>query len=57
MSEFQQLTESSIPCAREVLRDNYQNLLKVADYCDSNYEGVSCSRKGSGTGTLGSCLG
>lgn len=41
MSEFQQLTESTVPCAREVLRDNYKNLLKVADYCDSNYEGVS----------------
>ncbi|XP_015264722.1 PREDICTED: ABI gene family member 3 [Gekko japonicus] len=45
MSEFQQLTESTIPCAREVLRDNYKNLLKVADYCDSNYEGAQDKRK------------
>ncbi|XP_054849026.1 ABI gene family member 3 [Eublepharis macularius] len=45
MSEFQQMTESSILCAREVLRDNYKNLLQVADYCESNYEGAQDKRK------------
>ncbi|XP_077169972.1 ABI gene family member 3 [Paroedura picta] len=45
MSESQQLTGSTIPCARDVLRDNYENLLKVADYCDSNYEGAQDKRK------------
>ncbi|XP_060111997.1 ABI gene family member 3 isoform X2 [Heteronotia binoei] len=45
MSEFQQLTESTIPHAREVLQDNYKNLLKVADYCDSNYDGAQDKRK------------
>ncbi|KAJ6658232.1 hypothetical protein lerEdw1_001499 [Lerista edwardsae] len=37
MSESQQLRQSSIPSAREVLRNNYRNLLQVADYCESNY--------------------
>lgn len=44
MAELQQLVQNSIPCTREVLRDNYSNLLKVADYCESNYLQVSCSR-------------
>nr|XP_056719815.1 ABI gene family member 3 [Euleptes europaea] len=45
MSEFQKLTESTIPNAREVLQDNYKNLLQVADYCESNYEGAQDKRK------------
>lgn len=43
MSEFQQLMQDFIPSARDVLQENYSNLLKVADYCDSNYEQVSYS--------------
>ncbi|KAG8140117.1 hypothetical protein E2320_002841 [Naja naja] len=45
MSEFQQLMQDSIPSARDVLQENYSNLLKVADYCDSNYEQAQDKRK------------
>ncbi|KAM3820883.1 ABI gene family member 3 isoform 1-T1 [Vipera latastei] len=45
MSEFQQLMQDSIPSARDVLQQNYSNLLKVADYCDSNYEQAQDKRK------------
>ncbi|XP_039189100.1 ABI gene family member 3 isoform X2 [Crotalus tigris] len=45
MSEFQQLMQDSIPSARDVLQHNYSNLLKVADYCDSNYEQAQDKRK------------
>ncbi|XP_066485175.1 ABI gene family member 3 [Tiliqua scincoides] len=45
MSELQQLTQNSIPSAREVLRDNYKNLLQVADYCESNYGEAQDKRK------------
>ncbi|XP_053117771.1 ABI gene family member 3 isoform X3 [Hemicordylus capensis] len=45
MSEFQQLVQNSIPCARGVLQDNYRNLLQVADYCESNYEAAQDKRK------------
>ncbi|XP_032091832.1 LOW QUALITY PROTEIN: ABI gene family member 3 [Thamnophis elegans] len=45
MSEFQQLIQNTLPSARDVLRENYSNLLKVADFCDSNYEQAQDKRK------------
>lgn len=45
MSEPQHLMQNSIPSAREVLRDNYRNLLQVADYCESNYGEAQDKRK------------
>ncbi|XP_061444258.1 ABI gene family member 3 [Rhineura floridana] len=45
MSELQQLMQNSIPCARGVLKENYSNLLKVADYCEINYGEAQDKRK------------
>ncbi|CAI5790125.1 ABI gene family member 3 [Podarcis lilfordi] len=45
MSELQQLMQNAIPSARGTLKDNYSNLLKVADYCESNYEEAKDKRK------------
>ncbi|XP_062994807.1 ABI gene family member 3 [Elgaria multicarinata webbii] len=45
MSELQELLQNSIPFARGVLWDNYGNLLKVADYCESNYGQAQDKRK------------
>lgn len=48
MSELEQLQQRDIPAGRQVLRDHHCNLLRVADYCESNYLEV---RGGGGTGT------
>uniref|UniRef100_A0A8D2IQX2 ABI gene family member 3 n=1 Tax=Varanus komodoensis TaxID=61221 RepID=A0A8D2IQX2_VARKO len=45
MSELQELMQNAIPRARGVLRDNYSNLLQVADYCESNYAQAQDKRK------------
>uniref|UniRef100_A0A8D0KN91 ABI gene family member 3 n=1 Tax=Salvator merianae TaxID=96440 RepID=A0A8D0KN91_SALMN len=45
MSELQQLMQNSIPCARGVLKENFSNLPKVADYCESNYLEAQDKRK------------
>ncbi|XP_054252489.1 ABI gene family member 3 [Indicator indicator] len=45
MSELEQLQHHDIPAGREVLRDHHCNLLRVADYCESNYLEASDKRK------------
>ncbi|NWI65862.1 ABI3 protein, partial [Todus mexicanus] len=43
--ELEQLRQRDIPSGRQVLRDHHCNLLRVADYCESNYLEASDKRK------------
>ncbi|XP_074117316.1 ABI gene family member 3 isoform X7 [Sminthopsis crassicaudata] len=45
MDELQQLLEFEIPTGREALRSNHNSLLRVADYCESNYVQATEKRK------------
>ncbi|XP_054032873.1 ABI gene family member 3 [Dryobates pubescens] len=45
MSELEQLQHHDIPAGRQILRDHHCNLLRVADYCESNYLEASDKRK------------
>uniref|UniRef100_A0A8C0G5B8 Uncharacterized protein n=1 Tax=Chelonoidis abingdonii TaxID=106734 RepID=A0A8C0G5B8_CHEAB len=45
MSELQKLQQDEIPSARQVLRENYSKLHKVADYCEDNYMQATDKRK------------
>ncbi|NXH22803.1 ABI3 protein, partial [Bucco capensis] len=41
----EQLQHSDIPAGRQLLREHHSNLLRVADYCESNYLEASDKRK------------
>ncbi|NXD86581.1 ABI3 protein, partial [Halcyon senegalensis] len=43
--ELERLRQRDIPSGRQVLRDHHDNLLRVADYCESNYLEASDKRK------------
>ncbi|XP_039556535.1 ABI gene family member 3 isoform X1 [Passer montanus] len=45
MSELERLRRSDIPAGRERLREQHGNLLRVADYCHSNYLQAGDKRK------------
>ncbi|XP_041282181.1 ABI gene family member 3 [Onychostruthus taczanowskii] len=45
MSELERLRHSDIPAGRQRLREQHGNLLRVADYCHSNYLQASDKRK------------
>lgn len=37
MAELQMLLEEEIPSGKRALLESYQNLTRVADYCENNY--------------------
>ena len=37
MAELQMLLEEEIPAGKQALVESYQNLTRVADYCENNY--------------------
>lgn len=41
MAELQMLLEEEIPAGKRALLESYQNLTRVADYCENNYVQVS----------------
>ncbi|XP_053715236.1 abl interactor 1a isoform X8 [Synchiropus splendidus] len=45
MAELQMLLEEEIPAGKRALVESYQNLTKVADYCENNYVQAQDKRK------------
>ncbi|KAJ8396814.1 hypothetical protein AAFF_G00014130 [Aldrovandia affinis] len=45
MAELQMLLEEEIPAGKRALVESYQNLTRVADYCESNYVQAQDKRK------------
>ncbi|XP_047205787.1 abl interactor 1a isoform X9 [Girardinichthys multiradiatus] len=45
MAELQMLLEEDIPSGKRALVESYQNLTRVADYCESNYVQAQDKRK------------
>lgn len=43
MAELQMLLEEEIPAGKRALVESYENLTRVADYCENNYVQVSAS--------------
>lgn len=44
MAELQMLLEEEIPAGKRALVESYQNLTRVADYCENNYVQVSTTK-------------
>lgn len=42
MAELQMLLEEEIPAGKRALVESYQNLTRVAEYCENNYVQVTC---------------
>lgn len=54
MAELQMLLEEEIPSGKRALIESYQNLTRVADYCENNYIQVrSAGRAGDPQGAAG----
>lgn len=54
MAELQMLLEEEIPSGKRALIESYQNLTRVADYCENNYIQVrSKARARAGVGRPG----
>ncbi|XP_029409857.1 abl interactor 1-like [Nannospalax galili] len=45
MAELQMLLEEEIPSGKRALIESYQNLTRVADYCENNYTQATDKRK------------
>ncbi|XP_056289552.1 abl interactor 1a isoform X4 [Pseudoliparis swirei] len=45
MAELQMLLEDEIPAGKRALVESYQNLIRVADYCENNYVQAQDKRK------------
>ncbi|XP_060725537.1 abl interactor 1a isoform X7 [Tachysurus vachellii] len=45
MAELQMLLEEEIPTGKRALLESYQNLIRVADYCENNYVQAQDKRK------------
>lgn len=48
MAELQMLLEEEIPSGKRALIESYQNLTRVADYCENNYIQVRSAGGGGG---------
>lgn len=46
MAELQMLLEEEIPSGKRALLESYQNLTRVADYCENNYIQVRRAQPG-----------
>lgn len=58
MAELQMLLEEEIPSGKRALLESYQNLTRVADYCENNYiqvRGGGAARRGPTAGLGSPC--
>lgn len=53
MAELQMLLEEEIPSGKRALIESYQNLTRVADYCENNYIQVRSAGERAGAGRPG----